>query len=293
MADICIANELPGARRCVVQGAHLAHCDGWARRQLEVEEYDGRRTTRRWRTLVLAPDPDGDTERDRVGTACGGCLPRPAESGHLCGFHARQAEAAIDATTDLAVHLWSVNSGPVTADERIGSAFGSRWPLKDSRIRANELAVHLVALVSAVEVDHGIVGPEPHEYLAGYLSPFHGFRHDSRTTTVARLVAEQVEWLAASGSDVWARRLGATATIPLVAAVRAAERAYPTEDRAHRVPVLRCRNCNRMALTWHPPLYYLDDDAIKCDACGAVEDRSLIEHDMRVILDARTRKVAP
>lgn len=278
MPDICVTNKLPGARPCVVRGEHRSNCDGHARRFEEVVDYDKqrRRTVTWFRTVVL----------DRE---CGGCLPREAHDGSaFCEFHARQAEAAFSVFVDTLVHLWSINGAAPRVAVGGGSGFGSRWTLTDSRIRANEIIEQVFAIVAAYASHAGV---EPIR-IPDVASAFYGFRSTATTLEVAAVANTFHSWLAPAGSDLWKRQHTAARVLPFITSVRSAFLRFPAEDVPHRVPGLRCRNCQHLSLVWHPPLYYADDDAIRCDRCGHVEDRSLIEHDIRVILELRGRKKA-
>lgn len=293
MTAVCITNSVPHLRSCTIPGEHLSNCDGWARRYIPVEGYDkaSKRTTRSTLTVILAPNPKGATERDREGTPCRGCMPRPAHDGsRLCEYHIRQVESAINELPDLITHLWSLNGSAPTGDGPVmASGFGPRWTLTDSRVTANQIMVDALTFAEAAAEE---VPGAPALYLHPYVSPFHGFRTDTKTDLAAWIAREVHGWISDIGPEVYRRRRAAEHAVIFAQTAGAAFRRFPTEDHAHRIPILRCRTCGRMSLEWRPPLYYLGDDSIQCSRCGSVEDRSLYEHDVAVILQSRRRKTS-
>lgn len=205
----------------------------------------------------------------------------------LCGFHVRQADDVLDRMPDLLTHLWSLNgSGPKDDNDPTRGAFGSRWTLSESRLRACEIVMRALTLVTDAALEAGIPDPALPRRL---ISPFTGFHSTASTRDVAAVSTAIAAWLLEHRGDLYSRRRAALATVRLTGAAAAAWRAFPTVDVAHKVPVLRCRACNRLTLIWKPPIYYLDDDEIRCSACGQVEDRQLLEHDMRVILEVNRK----
>lgn len=271
---VCITNQIPDLRSCVHKARHRSNCDGWGRR------YD-RETGQTELAYRIAWNPDTRTN-DRTLVECSGCLPRIAEVGYLCSAHAAKVRAALGFESgrrflvDLLTHMWSVESAGVSdGNDRIASAYGSKWPLSTSRVEANEVlrALDLVAFAIASDLDE----PQP---VIRYVTPRDGFRASTSVDEVAAAVDDLVSFV----EHFWERAANhehtAEALVRLVLVVQTAMARFPLVDTEHRVPYVRCPECGRMSMVWRPPLYHEDEVEIRCDReeCGHVADQDWLEH---------------
>lgn len=261
----CITNDVADLRSCVIPKRHLERCDGAARR------YD----RESGQTLIHDDEP------------CGGCLPRPAKVGRLCESHVLKLEHALERDTrghrvlvDLVTHLWSIESGGVKDDnDRVSSAYGSRWPLSESHIMANEIYTELASTAVAIANDLKI---SEHEF-DSRASILDGFSVGLEVEIVARIMVEMLNWIDVNVTPATRKAHTAERVVRLINATQTALARFPLVESEHRIPYVRCPSCARMSLTWKPPLMNLDDVQIKCERCGHVEDQEWLEQYIALI----------
>jgi len=175
---------------------------------------------------------------------------------------------------DLVMHLWSIESGGIRDDnDRVASAYGSRWPLAESRIQANAIYSELVAVAIAISVDLQI--PEPTWSPSASIST--GFDVDATFVDAGRAVRDLVEWIEEHAEEATNRPHSAEAIVRMIRVAQTALARFPLRDVAHTVKHVRCPHCGRMSLEWRPPLYAGDDVEIVCDGCGHATDQDYLD----------------
>lgn len=120
MSLVCVTNDHPDLRPCVIPGEHAVHCDRWATR---------------W---------DRDLEQ-RVSTDqdCKGCLPAPAEHGVLCWSCWTKTLDALKVALDVITHLRSVDRAAQQDNAGVRSAAGWVLPVPSTWRAADDLIVLL------------------------------------------------------------------------------------------------------------------------------------------------------
>lgn len=268
---VCITNSIPDLRSCTVRGEHLSHCDGHGRR------YDAGAG----RTVIT------DDE-------CTGCVPRPAEVGQLCYDHVTKLDAALSAVTELTTFLWEDRSNGIRDTNSGGgaSAGGPRWPLAESRLRAQWIAATMsnaAAILDGLELDaYWVVtctDGTSTKWLARagrvidltYLDGRSVLPLGAGTRTITRIVRALATKLDGQRDELIATPRGAEAAIRATAIVQAAYAAFPLEEAEHRIVGVRCPNCQQARLSWRPPLMHRDDVVITCRSCGHLERQEYLE----------------
>lgn len=118
MTLVCITNDVPELRPCVVHGEHAAHCTGFSTRF------------------------DRDTgRREMTNYECGGCLPVPAEHGMLCWSCWEKWQDALKVAVDVITHLRSVERAAQLDNAGVRSAAGWVLPIPSTWRAADDLIV--------------------------------------------------------------------------------------------------------------------------------------------------------
>lgn len=217
---------------------------------------------------------------------CKGCLPRPAETGHLCRGCWERFEAALAEAVELIVHLRSVEKGP-TSIVPTRNAPGSRVLMPGSWMEADNLWGALVQIALVHARAKGVADPV-------WAPMYDGFSVTATLGDVALKVRELVGWLSANPVEVVSRAGGAEAGVEFYRKVQAALARFPLADRPQRLKPIRCRECQQFTLWKHPPLEYLDDVIVQCAnaSCGAIYDPSLASFDMLVLAEEATAEMS-
>lgn len=121
MSQVCITNDIPDLRPCVVPGEHAEHCDGFAKRY----------------------DPD---EGRRVPTMkeCRGCLPDgEAMVGLVCWSCYQKLLDGLKVAVDVITHLRSVDRAGQTDNAGVRGSSGWVIPIPSTWRAADDLIVLL------------------------------------------------------------------------------------------------------------------------------------------------------
>lgn len=190
---VCVTNDMPDSRPCVIRGEHDRFCDGF--------EYAWSPEARRH----LA-----------TGKECRGCLPRPASTGLLCEACWESLRSAEHSYGPLA---------PLLEEYDILVR-----PLGDSGGGSDKAVIPLAATKLA-------------------LDEINSYRGTHETIDL----------------EAWVSRPeGAEEAVRFTRAVRGALRSFPTEESSHRVPRVRCPECELLSLMWTPPVLAGDPVRIEC-----------------------------
>lgn len=261
---VCITNSVPDLRSCVVRGAHLSNCDGWRR------SYDAA-TGQTTHDYEMIWDADA-RENVRTLIECPGCPPRQAEHGLLCGSHFAKADDIVAyhegrlLLVDLVTHLWSIESSGVTDDnDRVTGAFGSKWPISESRILASQIYMDLAS--AAVGFANDWKAPEPEWHPAGNM--LEGLNTGASVETVGFIVERLVQFVDQNIEQMIGKRRGAEGLVRAIATVQSALRRFPlVETKPRLVPGVRCPVCLKIGMLWQPPIYFEDEVRVTCSRCG-------------------------
>jgi hypothetical protein len=80
--------------------------------------------------------------------------------------------------------------------------------------------------------------------------------------------------------DEWVSRTrGAKDAVMFTVSAERAYRAYPIEEKSHRLKRQRCPKCSQQTLVWHPPQYFGDHVRVACsdEVCGQEMDQRSFE----------------
>lgn len=239
----CITCTMPDVRSCTVRGEHVQWCDGYARR------WD-RETGR---TVIL------DTE-------CTGCLPRPAEFGHMCYDHIVRLDAALDAAPDLvAFMLLDGTNGIRDTNGGGGGGYESQWTLTESRVHASWIIAAFANTTAVLDGDteHDLTFLEHR----GGLTP--GAESADLRYVVGHVQAERDALITTTR--------GAEAAVRLTDTVHRAYVRFPLEETERRIAGVRCPKCGQARFIRRPPLMFRDDVEIRCEGCGHTERQEFLE----------------
>lgn len=280
-ARVCVTNTIADLRSCTVGGEHLSHCDGHARR------YD-----REAGRTVITDQP------------CRGCLPRPAEVGHLCFDHVTKLDAALAEVTELVRFAWEDGSNGIRDTNTGGSAGGAspNWTIPESRLMAGWIAAAMTNAIDVLDrrdldVFRTIACSDgtTRRYLVRegktidltYLDEANRLPLGASARTVGHVVEQLRIRLDAGRDELISTPRGAEAAIRMTMVVQAAYAKFPLEETEHRVAGVRCPQCKEPRLVWKPPLMHRGDVVIRCDACGHRERQEWLEQYSSVLKASR------
>ena len=221
----------------------------------------------------------GCTSRERhlskcADGQCGGCLPRAAEHGALCGGCWKALRLALEIIPALLEHLAlaAVQEGGVVSvgldsGRRGGGVLAEGCVLPAATLEADELRSVVAAWAAMVVEEHpaGLCGPGAGCAAAWLLTHLESI---SAMWLAADLRGELVSWVA---------RLRARWPMPDDA----------PRDRA--VPDVLCPRCQTEALRYYPPISAGQPFAVACTACSRIFSER--EWERLVALVARTQEV--
>lgn len=210
--------------------------------------------------------------------------PREATRGLLCESDWLRLVDTLDNLVDLVTHLRSLETGGgQTDDAGVRTAKLGFWPLAPGPVAADVLFDALVRCTAAGVQDWADVPAL--DALAG--QPPVGFLSTATIGHVAALTGSLVDDLQAMREDLVRRQSGALTAVQLSRQFGSWSARFPLHESEHRVPLIRCRSCQRTMLNWRPPRYFLDSVDIVCEWCGNREPQEYIEWDLKVLRDER------
>lgn len=245
---VCVTNSITDLPSCIVVGEHRSHCDGRARRvNLETG-----------RTTIL---------EDRE---CRGCLPRPAERGHLCYDHTVKLDAALVDVQELVVFMWHDGGNGIrdTNDGGHGTTKPS-WPLTEARIMVSWITASMRNAVAVLDGRRDID--------LTYLDGRQGIARDGEAWAVDSTVPGLRDRLTYGLDTLIGTRYGAEAAIRMTRTIQRAYSKFPLVETEHRIVGIRCANCSQARLVWAPPLMHKGDVTIRCEACQHIERQEWLE----------------
>lgn len=213
--------------------------------------------------------------------------PREATRGLLCESDWLRLVDTLDNLVDLVTHLRSLETGGgQTDDAGVRTAKLGFWPLAPGPVAADVLFDALVRCTAAGVQDWADVPAL--DALAG--QPPVGFPSTATIGHVAALTGSLVDDLQAMREDLVRRQSGALTAVQLSRQFQAWSGRFPLQEAEHRVPLIRCRSCQRTMLNWQPPRFFMDEVVIRCGWCSAVESQELIEFDLRLLAEDRKQR---
>lgn len=234
----CITNLMPDVRSCTVLGEHRTWCDGFA--------------------------------RDRTGrildTECRGCVPRPAEFGHLCYSHIVRLDAALDVAPRLVgFMLEDGTNGIRDTNGGGGGGYESQWTLTESRVHASWVIAAFTNTTAVLDGDADVD--------LTFLDHRGGLTPGARSADL-RYVVGHVQ---AERDALITTVKGAEAAVRLTDVVHRAYVRFPLEETERRIAGIRCPKCAQARLLRRPPLMFRDDVVITCAGCGHTESQEWLE----------------
>lgn len=216
--------------------------------------------------------------------------PRTATRGLLCESDWLRLVDALDNVLELVVHLRSLETGGGQSDDAgVRTAKLGFWPLAPGPVAADVLFDALVRCAAVLVQQEADV---PAADLLAARPPV-ALPAAATLGDVEARTGELVDVVQAGREDLVRREAGALAAIGFARQFQAWARRFPLEEAEHRVPLIRCRACQRMMLDWRPPRYFEDEVVIRCAWCGAVEDQAMLEWDLRLLADERRARRMP
>lgn len=213
--------------------------------------------------------------------------PREAKRGLLCESDWLRLVDALDNLVDLVTHLRSLETGGgQTDDAGVRTAKLGFWPLAPGPVAADVLFDALVRCTAAGVQETAEIPVL--DALAG--RPPVCFASTATIEQVGDLTADLVDDVQAMREDLVRRQRGALAAVELSRQFGSWSARFPLHESEHRVPLIRCRACQRQRLSWTPPRFFQDEVIIRCEWCGAVEDQRMVEFDLRLLADERKQR---
>jgi hypothetical protein len=213
--------------------------------------------------------------------------PREAKRGFLCESCWLRLVDALDNLVDLVTHMRSLEHGGGQSDDSgVRTAQLGYWPLAPGPVAADVLFDVLVRTVSAMLRDVDEESPWDGLEAQGPLS----FASTQTIEDVAVQTAALVGDLDEVREELVRRLHGAIMAVQLSRQFGRWAARFPLHESEHRVPLIRCRNCQRQRLSWTPPRFFEDEVIVRCEWCGAIEDQKMVEFDLRLLADERKQR---
>lgn len=196
---------------------------------------------------------------------CRGCVPRPAEYGHLCPWCWQRLNADITDLPELVAHLREVAEPHAQAappsDGRSKNDPAERNLLNDAINASDELHAALASWAHLIVEEHptGLHGPDQRGAWITRDGSIAGIKPDSEATRrLVRWITPHLEWAA---SQDWAAEMRKELS-QLIATTRAR---WPQADtRTRPIPDTPCPRCQHLALTYTPPSEYRAAFVVSC-----------------------------
>jgi Zn ribbon nucleic-acid-binding protein len=262
----CITNTIPDVPSCVVHGAHRSYCDGFARRY----DVEARRT-------VITDRP------------CRGCVPAPAEVGHLCYSCLTKLDAALTDVDEVTTFMWEDGSNGVR-DSNDGGSSGvtPNWTMTESRVMVSWIVAAMrnaLALIDHLDEDAywtvTCTDGTSRRWLARAARVIDLTYLDGAGTVNRAVVTRGIpavrQRIEVGRDDLIATPFGAEAAVRMTKTIQRAYAKFPLVEPRRRIAGIRCPNCSRSRLMWSPPLMFRGDVTVTCDECGHVEPQSYLE----------------
>lgn len=215
--------------------------------------------------------------------------PREAKRGFLCESCWLRLVDALDNLVDLVTHLRSLETGGgQTDDAGVRTAKLGFWPLAPGPVAADVLFDALVDVEAQWLRAQGEENPWSSLQLLGPV----GFASTATIEEVGVQVAGIVQDVQAVREQLVNDQRAAFAAVVLSKQFGIWAARFPLHESEHRVPLIRCRACQRQRLSWQPPRYFEDEVIVRCEWCGAIEDQRMVEFDLRLLADERKQRRA-
>lgn len=215
--------------------------------------------------------------------------PREAKRGFLCESCYLRLVDALDNLLDLVTHLRSLETGGGQTDgDGVRTAKLGFWPLAPGPVAADVLLDALVDVAGTWRRSQGKANPWRDRQLAGPVS----FASTATIEEVAAEVGDLVDELQPVREELVRDQRTALVAVVLSRQFGAWAGRFPLHESEHRVPLIRCRSCQRQRLSWQPPRFFQDEVIVRCEWCGAIEDQRMVEFDLRLLADERKQRRA-
>lgn len=260
---ICITNLMTGPS-CTATGFHESTCDGLSNH--------GRNCTQGDDCRKLAVNPNAHD--------CTGCVPRPAQTGHLCRMCFDRFTEAVSISVALIVHLRSgAKPKPDVSGVRAPSKPGSRLP---AGVNPRAEADTVFAALAGVAVAHAMDTDGQTPPWAPGVTP-QGFSPYLELDDAQKAARDLRRWVQADLEQIVSFAGGAEQAVEFYRVVQRAQHSFELVDPVKRLRYLKCRNCTQYAIEDRPPLEFLGERVMECSNCGTPYDAQMATFDMRVI----------